>query len=561
MAVSQLRSLLIPGQLDDCRVSSRPFLPEERPLFPGAPFAPLQSPTRRAIYAALGLLLGLLINLGNGILLANVAILAGAREDYVPATALLSGIYVAFNAASNLVLVKGRIQFGIPRLTIVMLAAYALAALLLYMVPVPASAILLSAVSGMTSAGLTTITIYYFMQSLKGPAKPLGLLIGVSVVQLGSPLSRLLPVDILSIGGWPAFALIQLAISLLCLVIIVGYPLPPTERTKAFEPLDIVTFLLFLTANLLLCSVLVEARLLWWTDTPWIGWAIAGCIPLYAGALLVEMHRTNPLLRLSWYGTPTIATFAAIAVVVRLALSEQSYGSVGLISAAGLNNDQFHALYLSIMGAELLGIVAAVLTTRPNSQGYQVMAASLIIALGSWLDTGSNNLTRPENLLLSQSLIAFGTTFFIGPALLYGAGEMLKRGATYLVSLVVMFNMTQNIGGLAGSALLGTYQIARAKYYATALSGEMLASNPVVVERIQQGAGALAGTITDPAQRAAQGAGLLGQSLSREAAILGFNDSFRLVAFVALSAALYLAGAIIWRRWQNRRQALEGARP
>ncbi len=41
---------------------------------------------------------------------------------------------------------------------------------------------------------------------------------------------------------------------------------------------------------------------------------------------------------------------------------------------------------------------------------------------------------------------------------------------------------------------------------------------------------------------------MLGRALSREAAVLGFNDSFRLVAFVAFAAALFLAVAIAGRK-------------
>jgi len=538
--------------MSELALPSRPFRPEERPMFPGSPYAPTHAPWRRIGFASVGLILGATLNLANGIVSANVPILAGARDDYLVATALLPGIYIAFNASANLVLVKGRAQFGIPRVTLTLLCATMLAALLLWLAPGPLTAILLSAASGMTAAGLTTLTVYYFMQSFPAPIKPLGLVIGIGTTQLGTPLARLIPVDLLSLSGGGSFALLELGIALIGFALIYGYPLPPTERAKAFERLDILVFGLFLCANLLLCSVLAEGRLLWWSDTPWLGLALAGCIPLYALALTIERNRANPLLRLSWFSTGTMLRFAAVALVVRLALAEQSYGSVGLLGLAGLNNDQYHTLFAWILFAELLGIVVAVMTTSKTHPPYQVMVAALIIAFGAWLDTGSNNLTRPENIILSQSLIAFGTTLFIGPALVFGAMQMLRRGADHLVSFVVLFSMTQNIGGLAGSALLGSYQIIRAKVHAAILADSMLATNPLVAGRIQDGAQALSSAITDPVQRSVQGAGLLGESLGREAAILGFNDAFWLIVIVALSAAAFIASAIIWIKWRDR---------
>ncbi len=251
-----------------------------------------------------------------------------------------------------------------------------------------------------------------------------------------------------------------------------------------------------ITANLLLCAVLSEGRLLWWGDTPWLGWALAACIPLYAAGLAIEGSRANPLLHLRWYGEGLIIRFALVAVVVRLALSEQSYGAVGLLSFAGLDNDQFHMLFACIFGAQLLGILLAAATTRPTSTPYQVMAAAVLIGIGALLDTGSTNLTRPDNLIFSQSLIAFGTTLFIGPTLIFGFLQMLKKGADHLVSLVVLFSVTQNIGGLAGSALLGSYQIVQAKYHGAVLAEGLAAGDPLVTARIQQGAQALSGVIT-----------------------------------------------------------------
>ena len=109
----------------------------------------------------------------------------------------------------------------------------------------------------------------------------------------------------------------------------------------------------------------------------------------------------------------------------------------------------------------LLGIATARTDSAPASVRQQVIVAALIIALGAWLDSHATNQTRPQELYLSQALLGFGTTLFIGPALAFGFLRMLERGPAYFVSLVVLFSSTQNIGSLAGSALLGSYQVDR----------------------------------------------------------------------------------------------------
>jgi hypothetical protein len=73
----------------------------------------------------------------------------------------------------------------------------------------------------------------------------------------------------------------------------------------------------------------------------------------------------------------------------------------------------------------------------------------------AFIDSSATNVTRPPQLYLSQALIGFGTTLFVGPAILYGFLQIIQKGPKYLVSLVVLFSITQNVGALVGSACAG----------------------------------------------------------------------------------------------------------
>jgi hypothetical protein len=228
------------------------------------------------------------------------------------------------------------------------------------------------------------------------------------------------------------------------------------------------------------------------------------------------------------FSTGDMLRFALVALLVRVALAEQTYGAVGLLTSGGLTNDQLHTLFTLVVIAMLLGMIVAALTLSEQRLPYQIMAASLLIAWGAWMDSGANSLTRPEQLYLSQSLIAFGTTLFIGPALVYGFLRMLSRGPDHMVSFIVLFSVTQNIGGLGGSALLGSYQTVMARAHAQALSEHLLAADPQVAARL------------------AQGSGQLLQALTAQANVLAYNDVSRLVEIFALAVALYLAYRILF---------------
>jgi hypothetical protein len=318
-------------------------------------------------------------------------------------------------------------------------------------------------------------------------------------------------------------------------------PLPPTPRSRTFRPLDFVTVSFLLPAMLLICGVLNRGRLAWWTDTPWLGIDLAIAIPLLTAAIAIEAARERPLIRIGWIGTREFLGFAATALLMRIALAEQTYGAVGLLTFGNLDDDQLRQLFAWVIVAMLAGIVVCVLTLSERAMPKQVIAASLAIALGAWMDSHANNLTRPEQLYLSQALIGFGTCLFIGPTLGHGIIKVIRLGPAYLVTVIVVFSMTQNVGGLIGSALLGSYQTVAARSHLQELAERAPVGDAQVANRLEGSTRSLAGAIVDPGLRAQQGGAALARSLAQEANILAYNDVFRFVWRLALGTALLVA--------------------
>ena len=543
------------------RFVAQQFAPEERPTLLGSPYAPAHPMGRRLAYAAIGTLTGIGSTFPNALTNVNVGNIAGSLGLYVAQAGWLPAIYVAMNASANLTLVKARVQFGIPAVTQGLLAGYACVGLLQLLAPTFAAAVLVRAVNGMTGAALISLTVYYFLQVFPPKLRPLALLVGISLPQIGTPLAKLVPIGILATNHWHGLHLIELSVALGLLAMTVWLPLPPSERAKVFEPLDLVTIGLWVPAMVLICGVLGLGRVVWWTDTPWIGWMLVSAVPLFALAVIIETHRRRALIQFGWLGSLGILRFAAVALLVRLALAEQTFGSVGLLTSGGLDNDQLHALFAIVALAMVLGIVIASLTLSEKHLPYQIIAAALFIALGAFIDSGATNVTRPPQLYLSQALLGFGTTLYIGPAILYGFLRMFEKGADHPVSFVVLFSITQNVGALAGSAIMGSYQVIQMHAHAAALSEHLIASNPEVVKRIQLGAEAVSGVVGDPLLRGAEGASLLGRAMTGEASVLAYNDVFRLLEFLALGSAVYVVYLLLisWRRPRRKTLAAKPA--
>ena len=524
------------------------YAPDEKPTSAGAPYTPKMSMRRRLSYAAVGTFIGLMTTFPNALTNTNVGTIAGSLGLYAAEGSWLPALYFGMNASSNLTLVKARAQFGIPQVTQALLALYAAVALIQLFWPSFAMAAAARIANGIETGALVSLSVYYFLVVFPTKLRPLALLIGVSLTQFGTPLARLVPVELLSVDRWHGMHLIELAVPLCILAVTMLAPLPPSDRSRAFERRDLMSIALFVPGIVLGCEVLSLGRVLWWSDTPWLGGLLVACVLFLGAGCISEANRQRPLLQLRWLSTYNIARFVGIAVLMRLALAEQTFGSVGLLSAAGLNNDQLHTLFSLVALSMVCGIVVAALTLKEERVPYQIMLAAVSIAVAAFLDSHANSLTRPAQLYLSQSLIGFGTTLFIGPAILYGFLQMFRKGADHFITIVVIFSITQNVGALAGSAFMGTYQTERVHVHAADLANQLNAADPQVAARVNGGAAQVSATLTDPQLRGAEGGSLLGQSMNREASVLAFNDVFGFLAWLAGGTACWVAVASFIRK-------------
>jgi hypothetical protein len=141
----------------------------------------------------------------------------------------------------------------------------------------------------------------------------------------------------------------------------------------------------------------------------------------------------------------------------------------------------------------------------------------------------------------SQALIAVAGALFLPPALASGFMSALKKGPNYILSFIIVFLTTQGIGGLLGSAMLGTFVTVREKFHSNSIVEHITLTNPIVAQRLAQLEAVYGRIVTDKAQLTAQGLALLGQQATREANVLAYNDLFLLVAILsgfALTALL-----------------------
>ena len=501
--------------------------PHEKPLLPGSPSSPIHTFEKRIAYLVVGFIVAITGGLGNALVSVNLPYLQGSLGVYSAEIQWLPAAYVMANVSMNLLLVKFRQQYGLRLFTELFLVLYAIATVAHLFVHGLASAIAVRAAHGMSGAALTTLGLYYVLQAFPAPHRLKAVVFGIGFSQLAIPMARLFSSELMEFGEWRGLYFFELGLALLSLACVLFLKLPPGDRIKAFEKMDFLTFALFAPGVALLSAVLALGRTVWWLESRWLGYSLAGAIVLIAAALLVEHNRARPLLNTRWLTNANIARLAMSVLLIRVVQSEAS-GTVGFLQALGLQNDQMMILWWVVMFGAVAGMTVSALTITPARIPAQLMFSLAVMALGAYMDSDATNLTRPADLYLSQFLLGFGGAFFIGPTFVSGFGAVIAA-PNNLVSFSVMFSITQTLGSLIGTALVGTFQVVREKYHSSILVDNLTALNPLVAARIQSG-----------------GLANLGAAATREANILAYNDVFLMITLVALLTLAWLLARYLW---------------
>ena len=523
----------------------RNWQPHEKPSLPGSPSTPLHSNPKRLAYALVGVLVAVTGGLGNSLVVANLPYLQGALGATTAEMAWLPAAFVMTNVSMNLLLVKFRQQFGLRAFTEVFLVLYALVTFGHLFVNDLNSAVAVRAAHGMVGAALSSLGLYYMVQAFPAKWRMKALVLGLGTSQLALPLARLFSEDLLQIAEWRGLYLFELGMALLSLGCVLMLKLPPGDRFKTFEPLDFLTFAILATGVALLCAVLSLGRIDWWLEANWIGYALAASIALILAGLAIEHNRSNPLLMTRWLGSGTMIRLALAVTLIRMVTSEQSTGAVGFMQNLNMGYEQLHSLYVVMLIGSVAGLLTSALTIDPKHLLMPLIISLALMATGSVMDSFSNNLTRPENLYFSQFLLAFGSTFFLGPTMVFGTRNVLTNPRN-LVSFSVLFGICNNLGGLLGAALLGTFQIVREKFHSSHIVEHLTLSDPLVAARVQSGGSAYGSLLADPSLRNLAGIRSLSNAATREANVLAYNDVFMLIAVIAVLTMIWLSIRALW---------------
>jgi MFS family permease len=510
---------------------------------------------RISVYVMASLIIGMTQGLGINLVGSNLPGIQGSLGISNVESYWLIAAYTATSVTGTILLYKIRTQFGFRRSGEYGLLFFAVASMAQMFTHDFQTAVAVRAVMGFAMASLGPLALFYMFEIFP-PAKKLtaGLCFGLAGSQISLPISRIISPHLLDLGHWHQLTMLESGLSLICLAIIWILPLTHPPRVKVFERTDWISYPLIATAVACMSIVLTMGRYYWWQEKDWIGEVLVVGIIALTLSFMVELRRKNPIIDLRWLMTPEMLLFTGSMLFVRMLLSEQTTGMVGFLNLVGLLNEQLITLFCIILAATFAGLVFVSIIHKANRIVYIHLFSIALIAVAAWMDAHSTVDTRPEQFYLTQGMVAFGGAIFLPTSLWLGFIRALQYGQSQIISFVLVFLSTQNVGAQVGGAFLGTIQILREKFHSSVLVEGISLQNPLVVERLAQYSHLLKPVLNDGTQLNAEAVAQLSLKVTQQAGLLAYNDVFMVVFYMSLGCFAVLCAHIIVGRIQTKKR-------
>ena len=253
-----------------------------------------------------------------------------------------------------------------------------------------------------------------------------------------------------------------------------------------------------------------------------------------------ELETERPVVDLRVFGNRSYAAGTGLNFLTGFALFSGSYmfslfaGSVIRYSALDIGKVFLVAGTVSLIVMPMMGRLAPKVDGRAllligvgSVSASQVVASHLTAQAGFW------------DLVLPNMIRSFGLGFIFIPVSMLALSDLpaSQRG-----NATGLFNLTRELGGSLGTALMGMQVSDDIKRFGSYLSEHVTAYDPLVMEQLKNGAATL-GALTY--QRELVGESVLKLKVTTEAMVLSFENGFR---FTALAMALGFALVLLLKK-------------
>jgi DHA2 family multidrug resistance protein len=274
-----------------------------------------------------------------------------------------------------------------------------------------------------------------------------------------------------------------------------------------------------------------------------------------------------------WFGSPFIVKLAIIAAVslslfviielvvekpvIRLRLLMQRSFGFGTISAVFVGFALFGSVYLlpaylgqvQLYNAEQIGQVLAwtglpqliliplvpKLMQRFDAR-YIAAVGMALFAASCFMNTTMSLNYSGDQLFVPNIIRAIGQALMLAPLSAVSLGSVAPQDAAAASGIS---NMMRNLGGAIGTALLATIATKREQFHSNIIGQSVDLAREEVRQRIAEMTSYfMAHGMSDPAAARHQAIIALGNTIKRQALVMGYSDTFAVLGFVLVLAGI-----------------------
>ncbi|WP_437284116.1 DHA2 family efflux MFS transporter permease subunit [Sorangium sp. So ce406] len=243
-----------------------------------------------------------------------------------------------------------------------------------------------------------------------------------------------------------------------------------------------------------------------------------------------ELRAEEPVVDLRVLGHRSLWAGSILSVVMGMAL----YGglfAVPIFAQTVLHYTSQQTGLLMLPGAlatALLMPVAGRLSRRMDPRLTLVMGALLLAASLTML-ASMNPQTSGDDLFWPLIVRSVGTTFMFLPLSLAALGPIPRKD---IAAATGFYNLTRQLGGSIGVALLSTLLVRRQAFHEAVLAEKLVSNDPMTIERVDLLTRAMMASGASAAEAKQRALWLLSGSVAQQGSVMSFADTFWLAGVI-----------------------------
>jgi DHA2 family multidrug resistance protein len=406
------------------------------------------------------------------------------------------------------------------------------------------SMIVFRMMQGFTGGALIPMALTLVMTKLPPSKRAAGMAVFGLTATLAPAMGPTLGGYLTSIYGWPSVFYINWVPGIL-LIVGISWGLDKEKTQWSLLPNADWIGMAFMALGLgCLTIFLEEGNAKDWFDSKFILTFAALALVGILGWIVTGFTRAEPFVNLRLYGQRNFFVASILSAVIGMGL----YGSSFLLPLYLGQIANFTPMQIGevIMWAGVPQLfvmpVAAVLSTKVDNR-ILCSFGLLMFGYSCMMNANMDATTGYDQLIWSQVIRAIGQPFVM---LTLSNFAMQGITARDMASASSLFNMTRNLGGSVGIAMLATALTNREHFHSARIGESVSSYAPATQERIEQLTQLFMSKGMDAITAGNQALAAIDRIVRRESYVMAYNDGFKIMGAILLGCifALWFANKV-----------------